>query len=51
MAIKNVDTIMKMLERIGKIGLFGALAEQAIKTPVPKEPEKPKSVFEIMLKK
>ena len=30
---------------------FGALAEQAIKTPPPKEPEKPKSVFEIMLKK
>lgn len=44
-AIKNVDTIMKMLERIAKMGFFGALGRKADA----EAKEKPKSIFEGMI--
>ena len=46
-AIKNVDTIMKMLERIAKMGFFGALGRKADG----EAKERPKSVFESLMKK
>lgn len=46
-AIKNVDTIMKMLERIAKMGFFGALGRKADA----EAKEKPKSIFESLIPK
>jgi hypothetical protein len=46
-SIKNVDNIMKMLERIAKMGFFGALGRKADA----EAQERPKSVLENLLKK
>ena len=55
MAIKNIDTIMKMVERISKTSLFQAMSvkvqetESKVLAEVVVPPPAPKSVFERLL--